>query len=33
MVTNGIEAFYYDGRQWETMKSAAKRYGVSEEDA
>ena len=31
MVTNGIETFYCDGRHWETMKSAARRYGVSDE--
>lgn len=31
MVTNGIETIYCDGRHWETMKSAARRYGVSEQ--
>ena len=30
MKTKGIETVYYDGRYWETMKSAARRYGVSE---
>ena len=30
MDMNGIETVYRDGRHWETMKSAARRYGVSE---
>ena len=32
MKTKEIETVYYDGRYWETMKSAARRYGVSEKD-